>query len=67
MVAYVHSHVTGRAGDEWAWTAIGFLFDGGGFTVGRVRCGIGGSVWGFDEIQSDRSVRGVRTDETNTI
>lgn len=51
----------GVPGDERAWTALGFLVDGGGFTVGRIRCSIGSSGWGFDEIHSDPSVLGVRT------
>ena len=51
----------GVPGDERAWTALGFVVDGGGFTVGRVRCSIGGSGWGFDEIHSDPSALGVRT------
>jgi predicted enzyme related to lactoylglutathione lyase len=51
----------GVPGDQQAWTALGFLVDGGGFTVGRVRCSIGGSGWGFDEIHSDPSALGVRT------
>ena len=44
-----------------AWTALGFVVDGGGLTVGRVRCGIGASGWGFDEIHSDPSALGVPT------
>ena len=51
----------GVPGDERAWTALGFAVDGGGFTVGRVRCSIGASGWGFDEIHSDPSSLGVRT------
>ena len=51
----------GVPGDEPAWRALGFAVDGGGFTVGRVRCSIGASGWGFDEIHSDPSVLGVRT------
>lgn len=51
----------GVPGDERAWTALGFIVDGGGFSVGRVRCGIGATGWGFDEIHSDPSVLGVRT------
>lgn len=51
----------GVPGDERAWTALGFTVDGGGFTVGRVRCSIGDSGWGFDEIHSEPSVLGVRT------
>ncbi len=51
----------GVPGDERAWTALGFVVDGGGFTVGRVRCSIGGKGWGFDEIHSDPSLLGVRT------
>ena len=41
--------------------ALGFVVDGGGITVGRVRCSIGGSGWGFDAIHSDPSALGVRT------
>jgi hypothetical protein len=51
----------GVPGDERAWTALGFVVDGGEFTVGRVRCSIGETGWGFDEIHSDASVLGVRT------
>lgn len=51
----------GVPGDERAWTALGFVVDGGGFSVGRVRCSIGASGWGFDEIHSDPSVLGVQT------
>jgi hypothetical protein len=51
----------GVPGDERAWAALGFVVDEGGFTVGRVRCSIGGSGWGFDEIHSDPSVLGVPT------
>lgn len=51
----------GVPGDERAWTALGFTVDEGGFTVGRVRCSIGDSGWGFDEIHSDPSVLGVPT------
>lgn len=51
----------GVPGDERAWTALGFVVDGGGFTVGRVRCSIGESGWGFDEIHADPTVLGVRT------
>lgn len=51
----------GVPGDERAWTALGFAVEGGGFTVGRIRCSIGDSGWGFDEIHSDPSVLGVRT------
>jgi hypothetical protein len=51
----------GVPGDERAWTALGFVVDECGFTVGRVRCSIGGSGWGFDEIHSDPSVLGVPT------
>jgi len=51
----------GVPGDERAWAALGFVVAGGGFTVGRVRCSIGGSGWGFDEIHSDPSALGVRT------
>lgn len=51
----------GVPGDERAWTAIGFLVDGDGFTVGRIRCSVGGTGWGFDAIHSDPSVLGVRT------
>ena len=51
----------GVPGDEQAWTALGFVVDGGGFTVGRIRCTIGAKGWGFDEIHSDPSVLGVQT------
>ena len=51
----------GVPGDEPAWTALGFDVDEGGFTIGRIRCGIGDTGWGFDEIHSDASVLGVRT------
>lgn len=51
----------GVPGDEEAWTALGFMVDGGEFTVGRVRCSVGEVGWGFDEIHSDPSVLGVRT------
>ena len=51
----------GVPGDEPAWRALGFVVDGGEFTVGRVRCSIGGIGWGFDEIHSDPAVLGVRT------
>lgn len=51
----------GVPGDERAWTALGFAVDGGGFSVGRVRCSVGVSGWGFDEIHSDPSVLGVQT------
>ena len=51
----------GVPGDERAWMALGFVVEGGGFTIGRVRCSIGGSGWGFDEIHSDPSALGVRT------
>lgn len=51
----------GVPGDEPAWTALGFVVDGGGFTVGRVQCSIGARGWGFDEIHSDPSALGVRT------
>ena len=51
----------GVPGDERAWTALGFVVDGGEFTVGRIRCSIGGSGWGFDEIHSDPYVLGVPT------
>lgn len=53
----------GVPGDEQAWAALGFGVDGGEFTVGRVRCSIGASGWGFDEIHSDPTVLGVRTIE----
>lgn len=51
----------GVPGDEQAWTALGFIVDGGEFTLGQVRCSTGESGWGFDEIHSDPSVLGVRT------
>lgn len=51
----------GVPGDEQAWTALGFVVDGGTFTVGRVRCSIGESGWGFDEIHSHPAILGVRT------
>ena len=51
----------GVPGDERAWRALGFVVDDGGFTVGRVRCTIGASGWGFDEIHSDPSLLGVPT------
>lgn len=51
----------GVPGDERAWTALGFAVDAGGFTVGRIRCSVGESGWGFDEINSDPSVLGVPT------
>jgi catechol 2,3-dioxygenase-like lactoylglutathione lyase family enzyme len=51
----------GVPGDEPAWKSLGFVVDGAGFTVGRVRCSIGNSGWGFDEIHSDASVLGVPT------
>lgn len=51
----------GVPGDEPAWAALGFAVVGGEFTVGRVRCSIGASGWGFDEIHSDPTVLGVRT------
>ena len=51
----------GVPGDETAWTALGFVVDGGEFSVGRVRCTIGDSGWGFDEIHADPSGLGVRT------
>lgn len=51
----------GVPGDVRAWTALGFAIDGGGFAVGRVRCSIGDSGWGFDEIHSDPSALGVQT------
>lgn len=51
----------GVPGDERAWTALGFVVDDGGFTVGRVRCSIGGTGWGFDEIHCDPSILGVQT------
>ena len=51
----------GVPGDERAWTALGFAADGGGFSVGRIRCSIGDSGWGFDEIHADPSALGVRT------
>jgi hypothetical protein len=51
----------GVPGDERAWTALGFVVDGGGFTVGRVRCSIGDSGWGFDAIHSAPSALGVQT------
>ena len=51
----------GVPGDEQAWAALGFVVDGAGFTVGRVRCSIGCSGWGFDEIHSDPSHLGVPT------
>ena len=51
----------GVPGDERAWTALGFVVDGGEFAVGRVHCSIGSSGWGFDEIHSEPSVLGVPT------
>ena len=51
----------GVPGTARAWTALGFLVDAGGFSVGRVRCSIGDIGWGFDEIHSDPAVLGVRT------
>lgn len=51
----------GVPGDEQAWAALGFTVTDGGFSVGRVRCGIGASGWGFDEIHSDPAVLGVPT------
>lgn len=51
----------GVPGDDRAWTALGFTVDGDGITIGRIRCSIGGSGWGFDEIHSDPSVLGVPT------
>ncbi len=51
----------GVPGNEQAWTALGFVVEGQGFTVGRVRCSIGGLGWGFDEIHADPSVLGVLT------
>ena len=51
----------GVPGDERAWTALGFVVDGGGINVGRVRCTIDSHGWGFDEIHSDPGVLGVRT------
>ena len=53
----------GVPGDERAWRALGFAVDGGGFSVGRVRCSIGDNGWGFDEIHADPSTLGVRTVE----
>lgn len=40
----------GLPGDEGAWTALGLVVDGGAFTIGQIRCGIGEDGWGFDEI-----------------
>lgn len=51
----------GVPGDAQAWTALGFDVDGGGISIGRVRCTIDDRGWGFDEIHSDPSVLGVRT------
>ena len=51
----------GVPGDERAWTSLGFAVDREEFTIGQVRCSIGGSGWGFDEIHSDPSDLGVRT------
>lgn len=51
----------GVPGDEPAWAALGFAVDGGEFTVGRVRCSIGGIGWGFDEVHSDPTALGIRT------
>lgn len=51
----------GVPGDEQAWTALGFAVHDGGFTIGRIRCDIGDSGWGFDEIHSDPFALGVRT------
>lgn len=51
----------GVPGDDRAWSALGFVVDGAEFTVGRVRCSIGRSGWGFDEIHSDPSALGVQT------
>lgn len=51
----------GVPGDELAWTALGFLVDEDGFTIGRVHCSIGQVGWGFDEIHSDPSILGVPT------
>ena len=51
----------GVPGDAQAWNALGFVVDGGQFSVGRVRCSIGESGWGFDEIHLDPSGLGVRT------
>ena len=51
----------GVPGDEPAWRALGFTVAGGEFSVGRIRCSIGDSGWGFDKIHSDPTVLGVRT------
>ncbi len=51
----------GVPGDEQAWTVLGFVVDGGRFTVGRVGCSIGEVGWGFDEIYADPAALGVRT------
>lgn len=51
----------GVPGDDRAWETLGFNVDGGGFGVGRIRCSIGDSGWGFDEIHSDPCVLGVPT------
>ena len=57
----------GVPGDQQAWTALGFNVDSGEFTVGRVRCEIGASGWGFDKIHADPSVLGVRTITRPTV
>lgn len=51
----------GLPGDDRRWKALGFAVEEAEFAVGRVRCSIGESGWGFDEIHSDPSVLGVRT------
>lgn len=51
----------GVPGDEAAWTVLGFVVDGGGINIGRVRCAIGEHGWGFDEIHSAPSLLGVPT------
>lgn len=51
----------GVPGDESAWTALGFVVDGGGIDIGRVRCAIGDNGWGFDDLHSDPAILGLRT------
>ncbi|MCH9666732.1 MAG: VOC family protein [Actinomycetia bacterium] len=51
----------GVPGDEDVWSALGFTIEGRAVDIGQVRCVVGDTGWGFDEILSDPAVLGIET------
>lgn len=51
----------GVPGDEAAWSGLGFTVEDRAVDIGQVRCALGESGWGFEEIFSDTTVLGVET------